>query len=290
MVPNNDGVDVIVRFHAPHRLTELQRAVFSLVGQEFRPIRILLTLQRFTDGDAKAVCEALNPLLSLPDAPALTVLRYDAVEPGDARSALANLGFAAATARYVALLDYDDVLYPEAYRLLTGRLRESGAGIAFGNIAVKLVDVYDGFLHVCEQQDPFQGSTLPDLLRQNFCPIHSFVVDRTRVPADELRFEPTLTIEEDYEFLLRVCAKVESDFALVSIRIGDYYYKSDDSNTVAGRPVITPATVARIEATQTFNEGRRRLTPLSETVQRQLGLHRYRPGLTIRAFLDGLST
>ncbi|MFC7690981.1 glycosyltransferase [Paeniroseomonas aquatica] len=178
-----DGVDVIVRFHNLARLGELRRAVFSLAGQEFRPIRILLVLQRFSDADVATVRAALAPLLALPEQLALEVLRFDAQEPLDARSALMNLGFAAATARYVALLDYDDVLYPEAYRMLSDRLRESGAAIAFGNIGVAMVDVHEGFFHAYAHQQPFSGNSLADLFRQNFCPIHSFMVDRTRVPA-----------------------------------------------------------------------------------------------------------
>ncbi len=279
------GVDVIVRFHDLTRVRELQRAVFSLIGQELRPLRILLSLQRFSDEEQWAVREALAALLALPDAPEIAILRYDLPEPLDARSALINLGFAHATGRYVAILDYDDVIYPEAYRLLTKRLQISDAGIAFGGIGVKRVEVYDDFLCPTAQINLFQGNTLSDLFRSNFCPIHSFVVDRTRVPAEDLRFEPTLSVEEDYEFLLRVCAKVRSDFDMIGTQIGEYYFKSDDSNTVA-KPVLPPATRARLDGATAFNNGRRLLTPLSEVVQRQLGLPSYRPGLTIQAFLD----
>jgi hypothetical protein len=281
----NEGVDVIVRFHDIGRIEELRRAVFSIVGQDFRPIRILLVLQRFGDADTAATLAALAPLLALPDPPALEVLHYDAEEPVDARSALINLGFAATTARHVALLDYDDVLYPEAYRLLCGRLRDSGAAIAFGQIGVTLVDVHAGFFHAYARRHPFPGNGLIDLFKQNFCPIHSFMLDRMQVPPDELRFEPTLTIEEDYEFLLRVCSQVASDFALVHTQIGEYYFKSDDSNTAAGRDSLPPAVLARIEAATLFNDGRRRLAPLSPVVQRQLGIEPYRPGLTIHHFL-----
>ena len=281
----HEGVDVIVRFHNLGRIDELRRAVFSIAGQDFRPIRILLVLQRFSDADAEVVRTALAPLLALPDSPVLEVLRFEAPEPLDARSALMNLGFAAATARYVALLDYDDVLYPEAYRLLSGRLRDSGAAIAFGHIGVTLVDVHDGFFYASARQQPFTGNCLADLFKQNFCPIHSFMVDRTQVPPGELRFEPALTIEEDYEFLLRVCSKVASDFALVHTQIGEYYYKTDNSNTVAGRDSIPAAVMAQIEAATRFNDGRRRLAALSPVVQRQLGIEPYQPGLTVHRFL-----
>ncbi len=251
---DNDGVDVIIRFHDPRRAPELGRAIFSIVGQQLRPLRILLMLQRFTQGQQHDLMFDLGPVLSLPDAPELTVVHHDFVEPLDARSVLVNLGFAAARARYIAILDYDDVLYPEAYRLLRDRLIESGRAIAFGNIVLKRVDVYSGFLYAPARRAPFKGRQLTDLFRLNFCPIHSFLVDRKRVPGEELRFEPALTIEEDYEFLLRVCARVASDFALVDTEIGEYNFKNDSSNTYARDGKLSDATRARIEAAIAFNE------------------------------------
>ena len=194
--------------------------------------------------------------------------------------------FCRSESRYIAILDYDDVLYPEAYRLLRDRSFESGRAIAFGNIVLKRVDVYSGFLYAPARRAPFKGRQLTDLFRLNFCPIHSFLVDRKRVPGEELRFEPALTIEEDYEFLLRVCARVASDFALVDTEIGEYNFKNDSSNTYARDGKLSDATRARIEAAIAFNESCRRLTVISEEVQRQLGLRTYQHGLTIRAFLD----
>lgn len=282
----NDGIDVIVRFHDVRRVQELARAVFSLVGQEMRPLRILLVLQRMSLDEVEAVETHLAPLLAMPDAPGLTILRYNDPLPIDARSVLINIGFAAATARYLAILDYDDVLYPEAYRMLVGRLRQSGAGIAFGKIGVKLVNVFPDYVQPTGVAAPFRGDSLADLFAQNFCPIHSFVIDRERVPLEEQHFDASLTIEEDYEFLMRVCARVVSDFYLIKTQIGEYYYKSDDSNTVARRVNIPDVVLSRIRSCQAFNEARRKVTILSEDVQKSLGLPFFQPELTIDGYLQ----
>lgn len=287
MMVEHPGVDVIMRFHDLNRTAELERALFSLVGQDFRPLRILLCLQRFSAEDEATLRERIAPLFQIPDAPELVVLRYDEPTPQDARSALINLGFAAATGRYVAILDYDDLLYPEAYRMLAARLEKTGAAIAFAGIGIRRVDVHADFTHINSAAVPFKGATLRDLFRQNFCPIHSFLVDRARVPASELRFEPMMTIEEDYEFLLRICAACPSDFGLIQTVVGEYFYKADLSNTIGMNTSLSDEMMARVRDAQAFNAARRGLCLLSVDVQQSLGLEPFDPRLTISRFLEG---
>lgn len=280
-------LDCIVRFHDVRRLSELSRCVFSLVGQLHRPLRILLALQRFTGREMAAVHAALDPLLHLPNAPALDVLNWDDPAPADGRTALLNLGVRAARGRYLAFLDYDDVLYPEAYAVLVGRLRATGAAIAFATVRVVSADIYPEFTHVTRLvTPPFDGRTLRDLLRNNFCPIHSYVIDRHRVP--ELNFDTALAMEEDYDLLLRICAHYPADFAQVATQIGDYYYKTDGSNTVPTEGGLTGARLAAYERVAALIETRRRTTIMAPEVQRALGLLEPRHGLTIRAALDQL--
>ena len=47
---------------------------------------------------------------------ALHVLNRSDPLPADARAALLNLGSRRRTGRYVAFLDYDDLIYPEGWR------------------------------------------------------------------------------------------------------------------------------------------------------------------------------
>lgn len=289
MSPSNHaahGIDIIVRYHDPARLLELDRAVFSLVCQEYRPLRILITCQRFSEESLEAIRTYFRPMLSWAGEVSLEVLNYAPADPQDARSELVNLGFAAATGRYVALLDYDDVLYPEAYRILINQLKAGSAAIAFASVQVSSATIYPKFLHALDRFNPFRGKSLKDIFSGNFAPIHSYVLDRSRIPAEALRFEKRLTIEEDYDFLLRVCATVESDFTLLGTEIGLYFYKTDASNTFSRQAPPPPATMARIETAQSFVELRRKMTPLAPDVQVALGVAPVVPGLTIREFLD----
>ena len=54
-------IDTIVRFHDVGRLPELTRCIFSLTGQTYRPLRIILCLQRFSEKDVAATTAAHAP-------------------------------------------------------------------------------------------------------------------------------------------------------------------------------------------------------------------------------------
>jgi hypothetical protein len=285
---NNRLVDCIVRFHDVRRLGELNRCVFSLLGQSRRPINIILALQRFSEADIEATRQSLQPMLDLPDAPQLTVCNLDQPTPVDARTLLLNLGLSAARGRYVGFLDYDDVLYPEAYDLLTEQLRLSEAAIAFATVRVVHVDVYPQFLRIDKDvKNPFgSGERLRDLFDRNFCPIHSFLIDRQKIANEDLIFDSALTWEEDYDLLLRICAKYRSDFKLIRLPVGDYYYKRDGSNSVPFNGLQSQTQIDAYDRITTMMEARRRTTLISAEVQAEQGLVPVQPSMTIRNFMD----
>ncbi len=283
----SEQIDTVVRFHDIRRLAELKRCVFSLAGQTYKAVRIVLALQRFNGEQIEAVEQALRPFLQGRDAPELAIVNLTNPEPADARSVLLNLGIENATGKYLAFLDYDDVLYPEAYEMMISRLKDTGAAIAFAKVRVMRIDVYDEFFYTKERVvTPYSGSDLLDLFHNNYCPLHSYVIDRSQVPADMLRFVTTLTLEEDYDVLLRITSAFLSDFALVETDIGDYYYKTDGSNTVPVGGLVGEARLKFIREAKTAIETRRRGTIVVPVVQKSIGLRDPNQPRTIRQVLD----
>ena len=287
----SNQVNTVVRFHDLTRLHELKRCIFSLVGQTYRPLNIILALQRFTASDVTAMKNTVARLIGGDDTITISIVNYEQPEPADARSALLNLGVNQANDGYLAFLDYDDVLYPEAYQLLTSRLLQTGAAIAFATVRVMRLNVYDQFLYAESRvTPPFSGSDLVDLFQANFCPLHSYLVDRGKISADVLQFNTSLALEEDYDVLLRICAKYRSDFSLIETCVGDYYYKTDGSNTVPTEGGLSGRALSQYIDVRTAMEEMRRTTTISKSVQRILGLPASDSPVTIRDVIKRFSS
>lgn len=287
----HESIDCIVRFHDSSRLRELNRCVFSLVGQNYGQIQILLMTQAFTKKELKSLEKSLQPLL-YDNRCTLRVINVLSRSGEDARTKLLNAGLKYCTSKYVSFLDYDDVLYPEAYALLVQTAEKTSAAILFASVRMGYLNVTQNFNFLDRAvSGVFKGSSLLDLFAANFCPIHSYLINRDIV-GDDLYFDELLTWEEDYDLLLRITAKYKSDFSLNGTEVGDYYHKNDLSNSVgaAGLDGTLPGEkLIQYEYVSALIEARRRATDVSPAVLREMGcrLDSSRR-VTIRGVLDYL--
>jgi hypothetical protein len=286
---SQDTVETIVRFHNPASFPELAAALMSLIAQSWRPLRVLLVTQRFTPDQLEALDTALAPYRAIDPSAEIVVVPYTRRDGlADARSALVNAGIAEAQGRYIGVLDYDDTLYPDAYEILVRELQASGCAVACGGIAMKGVAISAAVplgLGFARSGRWFAQGPV-DIFRNEFCPFHGMLLDRTRIAPEDLCLDEGLPVFEDYEWQLRLWARYPLSFAMIDRIIGDYRLRGDGSNTTAMRH---EADVQKRNLWIRWGadiEARRARIEVAPAIQARLGIDPVRPGLTIRQLLD----
>jgi len=218
----NDTLSTIMRFHRLERLPLLQEALFSLAIQSWRDHETVIMLQNGTEEMKRAIVEMVDrqPWSSLARHKIISV---DIAEGVDGRSTLLNRGIEQATGRYLAFLDDDDLIYHHGYATLIQQLKTGGCPVALGGCRMAKAQYLSGHWYIRTKDNPFAwGRTRMDLLRDNFVPIHSYVIDRSRIKPADLYFDDELPPLEDYDFLLRLCAKYDFDFSKLDTPVCEY--------------------------------------------------------------------
>ena len=228
------GVDVVVRIHDPKRLLEFDSALFSLFNQTITPLHVIVVSQSF---DNKSLAEA-QAIIDMYDwigrgHHLTTLVNVDASAGLDIRAKLLNVGIGLAQNRFLAFLDGDDYMYGSAYQYLVDQALTSGAAVTFGGIECRYVRVFEQFIYSLKMlKGSFKGDNLADLVKDNFCPIHSFIIDRNLVSLSDLKFNPDLQRLEDYDFLLRLCTKYYAYFGSRQKVIGIYNWHLDGRSSI----------------------------------------------------------
>jgi Methyltransferase domain len=262
------GVDAVVRLHDPARFLEFDRALFSLANQSFTPVHPIIVTQNFNATIKDKMQEAIDAFDWRERGHCIPTLIDVAAPVGkDVRAQLLNVGVRRTRHRFLAFLDFDDYLYEDAYDYLVREAIGTRAAIAFGGIVCRNVRVFDRFVYsTAVQANPFPGKDAADLMVGNFCPIHSFVIDRDKVSPDDLTFNSDLERLEDYDLLLRLCAKYTSRFESRAKQIGVYNWHLDGRGTTQFFGADEAKTAADKRAS---DQARRHIRRLKRTLRSQ---------------------
>lgn len=244
----DSDLSVIIRT-IPGREQLLDRCLFVLAAQTFDRIEVIVVAQ-FSGNP--------NELSKVESVVGRWRSRFRALHivanhaDFDARARSLNLGIAHATGRYIAFLDDDDKVYPPHYETLVGALNGSSYAWAYSDV---ILAGYNRDGQLVSRTMPFQRLRYSFLyhLKENFIPIHSFVVDRLRA-NDMPTIDESLCRLEDYDFLLRLASKYEP---LHVPFVGcEYCVREDGTNSLIES---APHIAARLERERVWNEARMRL-------------------------------
>lgn len=265
-----DGrLSTVMRFHNRERLPLLEEALFSLANQFLRDHQTIVVVQN-GDHDIERVISEM--IISQPwiEAPSYKIFSVPIPKGVDGRSTLLNRGIQEATGRYLAFLDDDDVVYQHGYEVLVRQLRGTDAAVAVGGCRTAKTQYVSGHWFIQTKESPFSwGRDRRDLFRDNFVPIHSYVVDRKRVDPQELYFDDEMPPLEDYEFLLRLCSKHEFDFSNLDTPVCEYrIHELNSIPYTAGAP--PESRTKHVRAQKLINERKSKINcvlPISELLE-----------------------
>lgn len=186
------------------RLNFLDQALFSIVCSSHTEIEVLIVVQSEYDDYYREVSYLVQSYLRL----GLEIKVLQNNTHRDERAKNLNLGISSATGRYIGFLDDDDVLYPHHLSTLIEVL-EKHPDIAwvYSDALATFCDVdATGNLYIKSRQCLFKraGFSYLELWDDNFIPLHSYLIDRSRLGREMIQFNESFTMLEDYAFLLKL--------------------------------------------------------------------------------------
>lgn len=232
-------VSTIIRIHTVGCLPYLKRALFSLTAQT-TDVYPIIVMQRFQESDQRYIERQCN-LYCMGAIKNITYVNVSDGHQKDIRSRLLNVGVSKAHTRFLHFLDFDDVMYADAYNKLINVLTKSQAAIAFGAITSCYFENVGGHPYIRQKKREYFGLSKYDLFVDNFCPLHSFLIDLSKVDKSTIVFDEEMTALEDYNFLLDFLSKHEADFSEINYVIGEYFKRDGDTITAADNEYPDPS-------------------------------------------------
>ena len=234
-VAETDRVSTIIRFHGGGNRRLLTHALFSLLAQGRCRVRPCIGVQDLAEPEASALQDAIE---ALPWSEGCRpVVRFFKSSPGrpDLRSEMLHQMLRAAGQDYAAILDYDDVLFPNAYDILLRRLKATGKNATFARVYATVLDANHGAILRREKRYD-AGYTYDDFLERNHAPVHSFMLDLRKIDLNAIEYFSDMKFLEDYYLILQIFTPDDTDWDSLkeNVYIGDYIHlQGSDSNTLA---------------------------------------------------------
>lgn len=225
-------VSTIIRFHAFEEIKLLQKALYSLLSQGNCIVQPVVAVQDLSD-DMLTQLQAVLSAMPWENQYLPIIQKYYSDEnQKDLRARMLNEPLKNVKTRYVAFLDYDDILFPHAYAWLLNRLEKTGKNASFGNIYTTVI-ANNAILKRYVVYD--YGKTYADFWQANHTPLHGFMLDLSKIDVKQIEYDPAMKYMEDYYLTLQVFGEKDTDWESLRHKkfIGDYCHYQDKDQTLA---------------------------------------------------------
>jgi glycosyltransferase involved in cell wall biosynthesis len=223
-------VSIVLRSSSKMRFHLLDRALFSILGSYYKNIEVVLVVQTEDDIFFSDICNLTSKYKHF----GLCINVFRNKTSKDARAKNLNIGINNAQGRYIKFLDDDDVIYPDHISSLIYVLNKSDdVAWAYSDVADTTYDLdVEGNPYLLSKGNKFKRNNFSyaELFVDNFIPIHSYILDRTRIDSDCLIFDESMTALEDYAFLLRFAFRYKPLY--LPKTTCEYRFYLDGSNTI----------------------------------------------------------
>ena len=229
-----DHVTTIVRLHKGADFSELKKALYSLAAMKGCIVTPLLAIQDLSDKQQEELGKIVQDI-PFANGSEPQIIDYSKIGlKGDLRTLMLNDALKKVKTKYAAFLDYDDLLFPDAYSWLIERLKKSGKAVSFGRV---YATSYNSRTHTLVKREKLfeYGYSYDDFIYDNHAPIHSFMLDMEQINLAKTEYHQDQKYMEDYYLTLQIFNKDNCDWESLSINkyIGDYLHSTDRDHTLA---------------------------------------------------------
>jgi len=201
-------VSTLVRFHEGASIDKLRTALYSIVAQRGCNLHIVLCVQNLSSKSRSHIKRIINEIPLRPN-DRCDLLEFRSADYGDRkdlRSEMLHYGIQKAIespSGYLAILDYDDVIFDFAYSYQIDQQVESDKPISLARVYAV---TYEKTGLVVTQRIPnyFRGKSFRDFTKWNFIPTHSILIKKSELMDRNLIFKPGMKLLEDYFLLLQI--------------------------------------------------------------------------------------
>lgn len=225
-------VSVVVRYHQKGEIAFLYEALESILNQSYSEIEIIICTQNIEEEKQLQISSFLqNKISKLSDKDRRFFKIYnqccDAGE--DLRARLFTKGIDLSSGKYLAFLDYDDVVYKFAYATLVELLPKNDdvALVAAGvNRVIRIKSSGDAELTVSGEPFIKRQYSKHELFHHNVLPLHSYLIKKQSLQSISINdYLDKLWMFEDYALLLLLASRYNFELSYFEIPVGEYRFR-----------------------------------------------------------------